>query len=101
MAGKDFRFGIDGSAQGLDLNRLLVAHPSSTFFMRLESDAKHLELHAGDILQIDRSLTPQANSLAVVFEEDDPEMKVVRWGSHQKKQQLWGVIAYVIRDVQP
>ena len=94
---KDFRFGIDSTANGLDLNQLLVGRPSSTFFMRLENDVTELELRAGDILQVDRSLTPKANDLAVVYEEDEPEMRVIRWSDKPKGLQLWGVVVHSIR----
>jgi DNA polymerase V len=96
---KDFRFGIDSGANGLDLNELLVEHPSSTFYMRLENDAKHLELNAGDILQVDRSLKPKVNDIAVVTEASDAEIKVVRWQDSPKSSQLWGVVASVIRKL--
>lgn len=94
---KDFRFGIDSSANGLDLNQLLVSRPSSTFFIRLDNDIDELELRAGDILQVDRSLTPQVNDLTIVFEEGEPEMRVVHWGSKPKVLQLWGVVTHSIR----
>ena len=94
---KDFRFGIDASANGLDLNVLLIDSPSSTYFMRLENDAKHLELNSGDILQINRSLSPKLNDICVVYEAGEAEMKVVRWRDHTKNTQLWGVIETVIR----
>lgn len=94
---KDFRFGIDSADNGLDLNRLLVVRPSSTFFLQIENDIEQLELKAGDILQVDRSLTPKANDLAVVYEEGEPEMRVVRWGNKPKELQLWGIVVHSIR----
>lgn len=96
---KDFRFGIDSSSVGLNLNRLLIAHPSSTFFMRLENDAKHLELNAQDILQVDRSLTPKANDIVAAVESGEPDIKVLRWQDRSKQQECWGVVVNVIRNV--
>jgi DNA polymerase V len=51
----------------LDLNSLLVKNPSATFFVRNESIAI-LNIQVGDILVIDRSLSPYPNAvvLAVV-----------------------------------
>ena len=97
---KDFRFGIESSANGLDLNQLLVSGPSSTFFMRLDNDVPQLEFCAGDILQVDRSLTPKPRSVVVVYQEDDPDMKVVQWGTRDKAVQLWGVVVHCIRSLQ-
>lgn len=96
---REFRFGIDGSANGLDLNQLLVSSPSSTFFMRLDNDVPHLEFRAGDILQVDRSLSPKVGDIVVVYEEDDPDMKVLRWDSKDKTIQLWGVVVNCIRSI--
>lgn len=94
---KDFRFGIGSAANGLDLNQLLIGRPSSTFFLQIENDIEQLELRAGDILQVDRSLMPKANDLAVVYEEGEPEMRVIRWGDKPRELQLWGVVVHSIR----
>ena len=99
MAKKDFRFGIDSSANGLDLNRLLVSHPNSTFFMRLENDSKDLELNAGDILQVDRSINPLVNDLTIVTEVDGADIQLIRWVNNQTEIQVWGVVVNVIRQV--
>ena len=98
---KDFRFGIDSSAHGLDLNALLIRHASSTFFMRLENDAKHLELNAGDILQVDRSLTPRPNDIVIAIENGEPDIKVARWQERLAHQECWGVVEHVIRSLRP
>jgi len=99
MTSKDFRFGIDSSANGLDLNRILVQHPNSTFFMRLENDSKQLELNAGDILQVDRSLTPAINDLVVVTEINDADINVICWTAKKSQIQIWGIVVNVIRQV--
>ena len=96
---KDFRFGIDSSSVGLDLNRLLITSPSSTFFMRLENAAPHLELLANDILQVDRSLTPRVNDLVVATQESEADIKVLRWSDRTSQQQCWGVVVNVIRNI--
>lgn len=98
MAKKDYRFGISGSVQGIDLNQLLVPHQASTYFMRLENDILELELHAGDVLIVDRSLLPKANDIVVVEESDSPQLKVVRF--HPKSELImFGVITSVIRSL--
>lgn len=96
---KDFRFGINSSASGLDLNSLLIRHPSSTFFMRLENDASHLELQSHDILQVDRSVSPRDNDIVVVTEEGERDIRVVRWQDRTAQQQNWGVVVNVIREL--
>jgi len=96
---KDFRFGIDSSANGLDLNQLLVHHPSSTFFMRLDNDVAELELKARDVLQVDRSLTPKKSDVVVVYQNDEAGMRVIQWQGKQGEIQVWGVVTNLIRHI--
>lgn len=82
----------------MDLNELLITHASSTYFVRLENDAPQFELHAGDILQINRALQPRRNDLALVFVEGEAEMQIIRW-SERQMQELWGAVETVIRKL--
>jgi len=44
----------------LDLNELLIHHPSSTFLARAKGDSMiEIGIHCGDILIVDRAVTPQ------------------------------------------
>lgn len=53
----------------LDLNSLLVQNPSSTFFIRNESeDINHIQI--GDILIVDRALSAQHNTIVVAVIND-------------------------------
>ena len=50
----------------LDLNELLVLHPSATFFVRVAGDSMQgAGIHDGDILVVDRSLEPGSGSVVV------------------------------------
>lgn len=52
---------------GLDLNRLLIARPLSTFFMRVRGHRlSGWGVLDGDLLLIDRALEPKAGQLLVV-----------------------------------
>jgi DNA polymerase V len=52
---------------GLDLNSLLIAHPLSTFFMRVKGDRlRSWGVHDGDLLLIDRAIQPLPGHLLVV-----------------------------------
>lgn len=101
MSSKDFRFGISSSANGVDLNQLLIEHGPSTFFMRLADDLPELELHAKDILIIDRALQPRKSDIVVIAIQDDPELKIVRFDKANEELELWGVVSKVIRDLRP
>lgn len=69
--------------QRLDLNQHLIAHPAATFFFRT---------HAGDLLIVDRSLTPQRNSVVIAIV--DGELIETQLGNDMD---IWGVVTYLIR----
>jgi len=55
---------------GIDLNTVLIKHPSSTFLFRLESaDMEKLGLPKGALLVVDLSLKPCINQFAILRHE--------------------------------
>lgn len=98
MTSKDFRFGISSSAEGLDLNQLLLPHPVSCFFMRVAEDLPELELTAGDMVIVDRARQPKTSELVVLAEAGIEQLAIVRWPV-QSEAQLWGVVVHLIRDM--
>lgn len=106
---EDFREG------GLDLNRLLVSHPSATFFARVEGDEFHNDcIDEDDLLIIDRSIKPYHGCMAVcVVNEEFTLRKVYKKGEvitlvtldgkngiELKKgdESVWGVVSYWIKN---
>jgi DNA polymerase V len=52
----------------LDLNELLIHHPSATFFVRVAgSSMTGVGIQAGDILVVDRSLEPADNKIIIAI----------------------------------
>jgi DNA polymerase V len=50
----------------LDINDLVVKHPASTFFVRVEGDSMEgAGIFSGDVLVVDRSLTPRDGLIVV------------------------------------
>lgn len=50
----------------LDLNEYLIRNPSATFFLRVTGDSMiDAGIHSGDILIVDRSLTPRSGSIVI------------------------------------
>ena len=49
----------------LSLDKKYIQKPSSTFFIRVSSDSKFLQVFKGDILLVDRSLNPATGDLVV------------------------------------
>lgn len=107
--------------KSLDLNRDLIRHPEATFYARVIGDSMLPEMIPGDILLIDRSLTPTDGCAAVCFVNG--EFTIKRIDMSQKGQgilwlvpsnpkydripvrdgeqfEIWGVVRYVIHAVE-
>lgn len=67
----------DYREEKLDLSRYLVSHPAATYFLRVRGDSmKDAGILDGDILIVDRSLSPQNRS--IVIAELNGELTVKR-----------------------
>ena len=52
----------------IDLNQELIHHPSSTFFLRVSGQSMTgAGIHDGDLLIVDRSLTPIPNQIVIAI----------------------------------
>lgn len=50
----------------LDINDLVVRHPEATFFVRVEGDSMQgAGIYSGDVLVVDRAITPADRSIVV------------------------------------
>lgn len=68
----------DYMSKTLDLNKLIIRHPSSTFYGRVVGDSMIGEdIAQGDIVVIDRSLTPRNGDVVVCFVEGEFTMKFI------------------------
>ena len=91
-------YGDDYPESGIDLNRLLIENPESTFFMRVEgSPIKDAGIHPDDILIVDRGAEAGRDSVVVA----DVEGKLVVLPSTKgiDKNKIWGVVTFVIHSV--
>ena len=115
--------GFPSPAQGeyadtIDLNRALITNPSATFCARVIGNSMvDAGINEGDLLIIDRSITPHDGSIAVCFIDGDftvkrlsmrdnrifltpanadfPEMAV----PEDSNFQVWGVVSHIIKRV--
>src|SRR5262245_30704789 len=56
---------LDGS---LDLNQHLIKHPTATFFVRVAGESmREAGIHSGDVLIVDRALTPSDGSVIIAI----------------------------------
>jgi DNA polymerase V len=80
----------------LNLHTYVVRHRAATFFVRMTGRA--MELHGifdGDILVIDRSLTPKKDSIVVAL--IDGEFIVRVYGDITKEGEVWGVVTFSVK----
>ena len=102
----------------LDLSSYLIQHPSATFCVRVEGDSMvGAGIKSGDVILIDRSLTPNPGNivLAVVDGEftvkrvdivddklflipENPRLKPMEVAEGSTFQ-VWGVVTFVIHKV--
>lgn len=102
----------------LDLNEYLVKHPAATFFVRVTGDSMTgAGINSGDILIVDRALTPAGGAVVVAVLNGEFTVKrlVSRGGSiylfpenpsyepvevtDGAEFEVWGVVTYVIHGV--
>ena len=115
--------GFPSPAQGeyadcIDLNRALITNPAATFCARVIGNSMvDAGINEGDLLIIDRSLTPRDGNIAMCFIDGDftvkrlsvrddgifltpanaayPEIPV----SEDSNFQVWGVVSHIIKRV--
>lgn len=60
----------------LNLNERLISHPSATFFVEASGDSMiNAGIQSGDMLVVDRSITPRHNHIAIVSLEGNFTVK--------------------------
>ena len=102
----------------IDLNRELVRHPESTFYGRVVGDSMlDAGVNEGDVLVIDKSISPGDGDMAVCFVDGEFALKYIKFRegglsllpandkypaievSEGSDFIMWGVVTYVIKKV--
>lgn len=86
---------------GISLDHSLIDHPEATFFFRAAGhDLQEVGIFNGDLLIVDRALTPLASQLVVAVA--DGELVICRAGELKAEAQgeltLWGTIRWSIHQ---
>jgi len=86
---------------GISLDQSLIEHPEATFFFRASGQELVSEgIFDGDLLIVDRSLSPLASQLVVAVA--DGELVIRRAADLKKEAQgevtLWGTIRWAIHQ---
>lgn len=103
--------------KSLDFNELLVKHPVATFCLRVSGNSMTgAGIHDGDLLIVDRALTPANNKIVIAVLDgeltvkrlvkrgqkiflapENPEYSVIEIGS-ESSFEIWGVVTNVIHS---
>jgi DNA polymerase V len=103
-----------------DLNRLLFRHPDATYLVRVTGESMAgAEIHAGDLLAVDKHLEADHGHIVVAVVEGDCTVKrLERRGSDWwlvpaneafaaykirtgEEIHIWGVVTHVVRELIP
>ena len=110
--------GDESVEPNLDLNRYLIEHPTSTFFMRVRGNSMiGSGIHEGDLLIVDRALTAQDKKVIIAIWNGEFSVKMLRrkesrfflestaagyptWEiTPDSDFQVWGVVTNVIHPL--
>ena len=102
----------------LDLNQYVIKHPAATFFVRAVGNSMHeVGILNGDLLVVDRALTPENNSIVLAVLGGEFLVKRLRiiegrsflCSANNKDKpisvadveglQFWGVVTHAVHDV--
>ncbi|MDB5169854.1 MAG: peptidase and domain protein [Candidatus Saccharibacteria bacterium] len=79
----------------LDLNQLLVQHPSSTYLFRISGHHwAEQGIFDGDIAMIDRALSASPHDIVLIWLDDNFELH--RRNRLTENQHIWGVVSAII-----
>jgi DNA polymerase V len=104
--------------KGLDLNELLVRHPSATFFVRVSGDSMTgAGIRSGDILLVDRAERAADGSIIIAALDGELTVKRLRFRGDavclvpenddyspilvgpERQFEVWGVVVHVIHSL--
>ena len=91
-------FTVVRTTTNLSLDEHFIKHPAATFFVKVEGEG--MEDHGifkGDSLIIDRSLTPEKNSIVIAVIEGELTVRDFQ-SLDSEDTTIWGVVRGSIRD---
>jgi len=107
----------DHLERAIDLNEELVRNPAATFYVRVKGESmRDAGIHPGDLLMIDRSVTPVDRQIVVAMidgeftvkrfrkrngkitlEAENPAFQPIEVGEDQELT-IWGAVTYIIHQ---
>lgn len=90
--------GTDTSLSSLDLGKLLIQNPSSTFFMRLRGNTwENRGVYDGDVAVIDRALFPLPADLVIWWGGES--FALGKSSDVPEEIEIWGVVTNIIHQL--
>jgi len=109
----------DHMEHGISLDEELIRHPAATFFVRVRGESmRDAGIHGGDILVVDRSVTPVDKQIVVAMvdgeftvkrfrkkggriflEAENPAFEPLEVTENQELT-IWGAVTYIIHKAQ-
>lgn len=85
----------DSTLMSLDINKLLIKNPISTFFMKIDgSEWEQYGIFNGDIVIIDRSLNPKTVNIIVYWQESTFTIQKLK--DLPIDTEIWGTVTATI-----
>jgi DNA polymerase V len=111
----------DELAGVIDLNRLLLRHPDATYLLRVSGESMSgAEIHAGDLLAVDKHLEADHNMIVVAVVEgectvkrlvrkdetwwlmpENPAYRPFKISDNAEDLRIWGVVTHVVHELIP
>lgn len=90
----------DSNIVSLNLAKMLIKHPASTFFMEVDSNAwEHRGVYKGDYAIVDKALMPRRMDLVIWWDESD--FIISPYHQLPLGTKVWGVITSIIHRYRP
>jgi len=101
----------------IDLNKYVTLHPSATYYARANGESMEGDINDGDLLVIDKGITPTNGKIAICFIDGEFTIKRIKiedegiWliptnelfkpilVTESNDFRIWGIVTYVIKKV--
>ena len=101
----------------IDLNKYVTLHPAATFYARANGVSMEGDINDGDLLVVDKSITPVDGKIAICYIDGEFTVKRIKINTEgiwlmptnerfkpilvtqSNDLRIWGVVTYVIKKV--
>lgn len=107
---------LDFTQQSIDLNKILIKHPSATYYGRVQGESmSNAGINDGDLLIIDKSIEADNGKIAVCYLDGEFTLKRIKLRNNElwlmpendkycpikidenNSLSIWGIVTYIIK----